>query len=370
MKRILIIVAATVWVLFGCESRKEGFSIDAEIAGVEEATPIYLQQVSEGKLQTIDSSAIKDHKVSFQGNLESPEMTYLKIGDDRKYVNVFLENSPISIQVHIDSLDQAKVTGSAVHDQLMEFKAILAPLDQKSQQLSMAYRQAASLEDRQAIEAQFDELRKEQIESIKKYIADHPASYLSPFLIGNYLAFDMDFNELKQELAVIDSAVYDSKDYQKLSERAAKLERVTVGKPAVDFALADTTGTPIHISSFKGKYLLIDFWASWCGPCRNENPNVVKLYNDFKDKDFEIIGVSFDEDRSKWIGAIQHDHLSWVHVSDLKGWNSAAGKLYAINAIPATVLLDREGKIVAKNLRGEDLRKKLVELYAAEKQNG
>jgi peroxiredoxin len=139
--------------------------------------------------------------------------------------------------------------------------------------------------------------------------------------------------------------------------------------PAVDFALNDTTGNPIAISSFKGDYLLIDFWASWCGPCRRENPNVVALYNDFKDKGFEIIGVSFDDDGNKWINAIHQDGLIWPHVSDLKGWGSAAGKLYGINSIPATVLLDRDGIIIAKNLRGDALRKKLEELYASENQN-
>ena len=112
--------------------------------------------------------------------------------------------------------------------------------------------------------------------------------------------------------------------------------------------------------------VIVDFWASWCGPCRRENPNVVKLYNDFNDKGFEIIGVSFDEHRDRWIKAIHDDGLTWPHVSDLQGWKSAAGKLYAINSIPATVLLDREGNIVAKNLRGTALREKLEELYAAE----
>jgi peroxiredoxin len=144
---------------------------------------------------------------------------------------------------------------------------------------------------------------------------------------------------------------------------------VSVGQPAPEFTLNDPDGNPIAISSFRGKYLLIDFWASWCGPCRRENPNVVTVYNDFNDKGFEIIGVSLDRDREKWLGAIESDHLTWPHVSDLQYWDSAAGKLYGINSIPANVLVDRGGIIVARNLHGDDLRKKLQELYAAEEQN-
>jgi peroxiredoxin len=158
-------------------------------------------------------------------------------------------------------------------------------------------------------------------------------------------------------------------DYVKLSQRVETLKNVAVGETVTDFTLNDPSGNPVALSSFRGKILLIDFWASWCGPCRRENPNVVKLYNDFNDKGFEILGVSFDEDFNRWVGAIEDDQLTWPHVSDLQGWGSAAGKLYGINSIPATVLVDREGTIIAKNLRGEELRKKLEELYAQEDQN-
>jgi len=255
----------------------------------------------------------------------------------------------------------------------MEFTRSMELFDEKSMVLNEAYRQAASASDSkkmQEILAEYDQYRIEQRNMIKKFVIKKSDSYISPFIITRYLSQDMEVSELEQVLSTLDSSIHDSREYIALYDRVLKLQNVAVGKPAVDFALSDTTGNPIAISSFRGKYLLIDFWASWCGPCRKENPNVVKLYNDYNDKGFEIIGVSFDEDRGRWIKAIHDDNLTWSHVSDLKGWASEAGRLYSIKAIPATVLLDRSGKIVAKNLRGEALRKKLEELYAEEAQNG
>ena len=140
------------------------------------------------------------------------------------------------------------------------------------------------------------------------------------------------------------------------------MKRSAEGEEIADLSQSDTSGTKISLAGFKGKYVLVDFWASWCGPCRQENPNVVRMYNKYKDKGFEIFGVSLDENRDKWLKAIAMDKLTWPHVSDLKGWNSAAAQLYNIQAIPQTVLLDKEGKIIAKNLRGKALEDKLASL--------
>lgn len=375
MKKPIILFFAIAALLYACDSSKNestSYTIDAEIVGVEDATLIYLQLVREGNLESIDSSIIKASKVSFKGSLESPEMIYLRVGNSRKMVNLFGENSTISVKVNIDSLDQAKVVGSSVHDELMAYKKYLEPIDERSARLNEAYRTASQNSDNVKINeviAEYDLLRVEQINMIKKFVSSRPDSYISPFIIQQYLAYEMDYPELDSMLVELSPDVHDSKEYQNLSERVSTLRNVAIGQPAVDFALNDTNGNPIAISSFQGKILLIDFWASWCAPCRRENPNVVKLYKDFSDKGFEIIGVSFDDDHGKWVNAIQQDELTWPHVSDLKGWASAAGKLYAINSIPATVLLDREGNIIAKNLRGEALRKKLEEIYAAEGQN-
>ncbi len=376
MKKTYFLAIVLMAFLYGCDSftkeKNNSYTISAAITGVEDSTLVILNLVRDGDLQAFDSAYVKKSLVSFDGSLENPEMIYLRVGNTRKLINLFGENSKISIEVNIDSLDKAKVTGSTVHDDLMAFKAYLKPIDERSAIIDAAYGKASAIGDKAKMNEiidQYDKLRGEQVVMIKEFVASKPASFISPYIIKNYLSYDMDFPELDSLLTLLDSGVYHSLDYKNLENRVSTLKNVAVGNQAVDFALNDTTGNPIAISSFKGKYLLIDFWASWCGPCRRENPNVVALYNDFSDKGFEIIGVSFDDDGNKWIKAIHQDGLTWPHVSDLKGWGSAAGKLYGINSIPATVLLDRNGVIIAKNLRGDALRKKLEELYAAEGSN-
>lgn len=376
MKKIFQLAVAITTILFACDSSKDknvsSFTINAEFVGVEESTPIYLQRIKDEGLESIDSSYLKSSKVSFTGNLEAPEMVFLKVGNTRKMVNLFAENSTITVKVNIDSLDKTEVTGSQSHDDIMAFKNIMKPFDAESIKLNKEYREAAANADTEKINKlmeRYEEVRIEQLATIKKFVMDNNESFVSPFIIKQYLSYELDYPELDSLLSGLSIETHISKDYQALHEKVTTLKNVAIGKPAVDFTLNDSTGNPIAISSFQGKILLIDFWASWCAPCRRENPNVVKLYNDYKDKGFEIIGVSFDENRERWVEAIHQDQLTWPHVSDLKGWQSAAGKLYAISSIPATVLLDRNGIIVAKNLRGDALRKKLEEIYAAEDQN-
>ncbi|MEO7046466.1 MAG: TlpA disulfide reductase family protein, partial [Ferruginibacter sp.] len=129
-----------------------------------------------------------------------------------------------------------------------------------------------------------------------------------------------------------------------------------------DFALADTSGKIVKLSKLRGKYVLVDFWASWCAPCRRENPNVVEAYKKFHDKGLDIVGVSLDTKKDAWLKAINHDGLTWYHVSDLKGWNGHIEKEFGIKVVPTNFLLDKDGKVIAKNLRGEALQKKLEEL--------
>lgn len=376
MKKILILIFISPVFFGGCDSVKKeagsSYNISAEIIGVPDSVNIYLQLVKDGELATIDSVALSDAKVSFVGTLESPQMVYLKLGESRKIVNFFGENSDIQVEVNADSLEGTKITGSKVHDEFLGFKEYMSPIDQRQQDLNVAYREASQNGDQQkmdALRAESENIYNDQLDMIYSFLEQKKSSYMAPFVISRYLVYELDDKALDSLLLQIDSTVHNSMDYIKLSQRLEVLKKVAVGQPVTDFTLNDPHGNPVSLSSFRGKILLIDFWASWCGPCRRENPNVVKLYNDFNDKGFEILGVSFDEDFNRWVGAIEDDQLTWPHVSDLQGWGSAAGKIYGINSIPATVLVDREGVIVAKNLRGEELRKKLEELYAQEDQN-
>ncbi len=172
---------------------------------------------------------------------------------------------------------------------------------------------------------------------------------------------DMDIKEAKEIANSFTGEAAESEAIKSIKEKIVTLEKVAIGQPAPDFTLNTPEGKALSLSSFKGKVLIVDFWASWCGPCRGENPNVVKMYKKYHKKGLEILSVSLDNNKEAWEKAIKDDGLIWNHVSDLKGWGSSAAKLYGVSGIPHIVLIDKEGTIVAKNLRGEKLEEKVLE---------
>jgi peroxiredoxin len=366
MKKVLFIVvlASFIWSCNTSSEKQEGFSINGTITGYQDSI-IFLKKRDAGQWLTVDSSKVTDGKFHLSGKIDQPEVYYLLNEKIRFTLPVFMDNSNITISGKMDDLSNVKISGSKAQDAMKSYNDEVKPYNDKIEDLYKQYSEAQKEGNKELLEqidSSYYAINDEKIAFTKNYISTNNKSLAVPYILYRELSYSLEVEELDSLFKLIDTSLSKSPYYKILDERIKTLYNVAVGKKAPDFTLNDTTGNPVSLSQFKGKYLLIDFWAAWCRPCRVENPNNVKLYADYKDKGFEILGVSFDDTRDAWIKAIKKDGLTWPQVSDLKGWNSAAGKLYAVSAIPHTLLLDKDGIIIAKNLRGEKLREKIAEL--------
>ncbi len=231
--------------------------------------------------------------------------------------------------------------------------------------VSKEYDSASAKKNHRAMDSldkEYDALDLEEKQLVMDHAKSHPGSIVSAFLIYDHFSYNARLGQLDSLYAGLDTTVRSSFYGKQLQNIIDKMKLTAIGKPAPEFSNPDAGGKPVSLSSFRGKYVLLDFWASWCGPCRQENPNIVKAYQRFHPKGFEIFGVSLDDTKSDWLQAIKKDELNWTQVSDLKGWQAEAADLYGVKAIPMNFLLDKNGIIVAKGLRGDELEGKLSEL--------
>jgi len=343
------------------------YTVKGTIEGLRTGWVYLLHQQREKGAQ--DSAMIKDGTFLFKGNTEGPEFCLLGIknntGNKEFRTGFFLDQGEISITGKKDDLANATITGGPTQDEYIRFQAGQKAFDELSEKLSLLYNDARAKNDQarlDSVEKAYTRLEHQQQQSIREYAGAHPASYVAAYEIYANFSYNPDAAMLKEVYAGLDTAIRTSYFGKKIKETLDAALLTDIGNPAPDFTLNDTNGKPVSLSSLKGKYVLVDFWASWCGPCRAENPAVLKAYRAYHDKGFTILGVSLDDKKDKWIEAIKKDQLDWTQVSDLKGWQSSAAELYGIKGIPMNYLLDKDGKILAKGLRGEDLEKKLAEV--------
>ena len=346
---------------------------------------VFIEYRTEGGVR-IDSTQLKKGRYQFFGNIQEPVEARLTIkykdaqsGNNRQIdymqdvVPVFLEPGKIEA-ISINSFVNIQVKGSVTNNEFIILNRQVSPYGIKMNSLFEKINEYSKLKDKQSsqrIEGEIKTLEEEMNEKVyKEYIVKNPSSPLAMYAFLEYTRGEI---ELEKYEPLFNSLTGINKKYPSALEFMERLEtekKTRVGKFAMNFVQNDTLGLPITLFSLKGSYLLIEFWASWCKPCRVENPQLVKVFDKYKYKNFKIIGVSLDKpgQKEKWLKAIHDDRLEWINVSDLMFWDNAVVKQYGIKSIPQNILLDSEGKIIAKNLKTDELDLKLSEILGIKTQ--
>jgi peroxiredoxin len=341
--------------------KKETFTVNGTVTGLSDGADIKITNTNDNT--EIAKSKVIKGKFSISGSIAEPSLYYIVLGKQQPQ-HIFLENKVIGISGDVNKPKELKITGSKSHLDFIEFRDIFNPLFGEMNATAAEINKAMPGPHYDELMHKYDSVNKEIQVQIDKFVSAKPSSFVSTFLLFVTAQVSDDPMQLEKRYNLLADNIKQSGVGKSLSEYIAYNKVGAVGTTAVDFTQPDTMGNPVSLSSFRGKYVLVDFWASWCGPCRNENPNVVQAYNKFNAKNFTVLGVSLDQPtgKQKWLDAIAKDNLTWTHVSDLKFWNNDAAVLYHVQGIPFNFLIDPQGKIIGKNLRGAALEAKLCEL--------
>ena len=355
MKKILLLLTLLPTLLF---AQNAGFSISGLITGLKDGEV----KISSTQDQTVLAKApIKLGAFIVKGAVPEPGLYWITLGSEQPQ-HIYIENKAIKISGNQKDIKNIKIEGSQSHIEFDQFRKVFNPLIAELNVAAAAVQKATNDKNREALMHSYDSVAKLVRTEVGNFVTTNKSSYVSPFVLFVTAQIDNDVMQMEQRYLALDETVRASAIGKALSDYIVYNKVGAVGTAALDFTQADTAGQAVALSSFRGKYVLIDFWASWCKPCRIENPNVVKAFNKFKDKNFTILGISLDQDKEPWIKAIAKDGLMWTQLSDLQSWNNAVAQQYRVQSIPQNFLIGPDGKIIAKDLRGPDLEAKLCEL--------
>lgn len=337
-----------------------GFVIKGSLSGLKDSTEVTLKGGNDGKI--IAKDKVKKGVFTLKGKLSEPDIFQLSFSGYSQAVDLFIANDAITISGDLNQPGSVQIKGSATETDYEVFKATFNPLFEEMRSKVQLINGEKEPAKRDSMILGYTTLRNTVMTTAMKFVKDKPASAVSSLALFAVMPLFEGPVELENVYTQLQPAARKGSFAREIEKKIADTKIGMIGSQAIDFTQKDVDGKPVSLASFRGKYVLVDFWASWCKPCRMENPNVVEAYQNYKDKNFTVLGVSLDQSKNNWLQAIQADKLNWTHVSDLQYWNNAVAQLYRIQSIPANLLVDPNGKIIARDIRGEELQRKLKEL--------
>ena len=364
MKKFILLFVIISMLSFTASAQDSAFTIKGNLEKIKSGV-IYLSIYQDAKTLK-DSTTIKDGNFQFSGFVTAPFFASLTMPEKQDdYFTFYVEPANMLISGRADSLKLLSVKGSQVNDDDKMLKERLKTVSKWESTNSKIYEAAYKEKNKQVMDS-LDEIDNkillEKRNVVAGFVKDHPSSLRAAMAINENFRYYAEASDVEPLYNYLDEKIKNSAKGKEIKHMIDVYSAVAVGKKAPDIVQFTPDSNQLSLSSLKGKYVLVDFWASWCGPCRRENPSIVSAYNQYKDQGFTVFGVSYDSKKDRWLKAIKDDQLNWYQVSDLQGWKNATSDQYGIKAIPSNLLLDKDGIIVAKNIFGENLVNKLAEL--------
>ena len=370
MKKI-ILISSLALLGIACNQLKDNeFVIIGDALGVENGKKVFVEIQTETGTLAKDTAIVTDGKFELQGFTKGIDLGFIRIENEQINLPIILEEGKIKVTIVKDSLHKSTLGGTNNNDKFQKFntesRAISEKVAKFEKDNSSVMQKAQMSNDTVTINKLMKDYKKfqdEMNEYSKKFIKENKDAYLSVLLLENFLMRQyFTPEEVKGYFEKLDKELLETKSAKNIKKVLDSMSDISIGKSAPNFSAPSPDGKTISLKESLGKVTIIDFWASWCGPCRAENPNVVAMYNELHDQGLNIIGVSLDKDGIKWKEAIVKDKLAWTHVSNLKFWDEPIAKQYNVQSIPATFILDAKGNIVAKDFRGDALKAKIKEI--------